>query len=231
MSNAEKNLPTVTNETAAILSMIERVATDQNADIGKLEKMLDMQERVLNRHSQEAFSSDMAAMQSELPRVEKSAQAHNSKYARLEDINDAIRPILQKHGFAVTFRVNQSESMIKVVTVLSHRQGHREETDIMLPADTSGGKNAVQAIGSTISYGKRYGICALLNISTGDDTDGNFPSDDLPDITDAISAIDGAADVDELQRVFKEVWTAFKQPAIRKQLVAAKDLKKKELSK
>ena len=45
----------------------------------------------------------------------------------------------------------------------------------MLPLDTSGSKNGVQAVGSTVSYGKRYAICALLNISTGDDTDGNIP--------------------------------------------------------
>lgn len=162
-------------ETSAVLNMIERVAMDPNSDLAKLEKMLDMQERVLNRNAQQAFSADMALMQSELPRVVKSRQGHNSKYAPLEDINDAIRPALQKYGFAVTFGVEQLDAGIKIVTHLSHRQGHREETSIVLPAETSGSKNSVQAVGSSISYGKRYGICAILNISTGDDTDGEAP--------------------------------------------------------
>jgi hypothetical protein len=61
---------------------------------------------------------------------------------------------------------------IKIVGILSHKQGYTQETEIILPSDTSGSKNAVQAIGSTISYGRRYVTCALLNISTGDDNDG-----------------------------------------------------------
>jgi hypothetical protein len=43
-----------------------------------------------------------------------------------------------------------------------------------LPFDNSGSKNTVQAIGSSVSYGKRYVLCMLLNISTGgEDNDGN----------------------------------------------------------
>lgn len=44
---------------------------------------------------------------------------------------------------------------------------------MLLPADTSGSKNAVQAFGSSTSYGKRYVLCALLNITTrGQDDNG-----------------------------------------------------------
>src|SRR5690606_9193784 len=53
------------------------------------------------------------------------------------------------------------------------RDGHSEETTIFLPADTSGSKNSVQAVGSSTSYGKRYTASALLNITTrGEDDDG-----------------------------------------------------------
>lgn len=162
------------SETATIMSVIERVASNPDADITKLSAMLDMQERVLNRNAKQSFTADLAAMQLDLPRVVERGEGHNqAKYARLEDINDQIRPTLHKYGFAITFRVKHDEGKgIFITTVLSHREGHSEETTIPLAPDTSGSKNAVQAIGSTISYGKRYGICALLNISTGDDDDG-----------------------------------------------------------
>jgi hypothetical protein len=161
-------------ESAAIMSVIERVAMSPDADIEKLERMLDMQERVLDRNAKQAFTADLASMQIKMPRVVEHGTGHNNaKFAKLEDINDAIRPVLQEFGFAVTFRIKHEGALIHVCTVLSHRQGHSEETTIVLPADTGGSKNAVQAIGSTISYGKRYGVCALLNISTGDDVDGN----------------------------------------------------------
>lgn len=62
---------------------------------------------------------------------------------------------------------------IEVTGVLSHREGHFEETMLSLPMDTTGSKNNVQAIGSSISYAKRYTAGALLNItSRGEDDDG-----------------------------------------------------------
>ena len=165
------------SESAAMLKVIERVAMSPEADITKLEKMLDMQERILDRNAKQAFTADLAEMQQQLPRViEHGAGHNNAKFAKLEDINDTIRPTLHKFGFAVTFRIGHETGLLSITTVLSHRQGHSEETTIILPADTSGGKNAVQAIGSTISYGKRYGVCAMLNISTGDDNDGGAPA-------------------------------------------------------
>ena len=161
------------SETTALMMVIERVAMDKDADITKLEKMLDMQERILNRNAKQQFTADLAAMQIELPRVVEKGEGHNkAKYALLEDINDTIRPVLQKYGFAVTFRVKHESNVMWITTVLSHRDGHSEETSIPLALDTSGSKNAVQAVGSTISYGKRYGICMMLNISTGEDNDG-----------------------------------------------------------
>ena len=213
-------------EANSLISMIERVALDQNSDITKLEKLLDMQERILNRNAHQSYTSSLAAMQSELPRVAKNGTGHNSKkYALLEDITDAIRPILQSYGFAVTFRVTQTDSKITVVTVLSHRDGHSEETSISLPSDTSGSKNAVQAVGSTISYGKRYGICAMLNISTGDDSDG----EDIG-LLEAIREIEAASDIKSLQSTFAASWSVFTSNEARFKLTEAKDKRKKELA-
>lgn len=172
VATRQDSMPANQSETGALLSVIERVAMSPDADIAKLEKMLDMQERVLNRQAQEQFSAAMADMQADMPEVVERGKAHNTKYATFEDINAAVRPVLQKYGFAVTFRVNQLDGAIKVTAVLSHRGGHREETEMVLPHDTSGSKNAVQAVGSTVSYGKRYTMSALLNIATrGEDDD------------------------------------------------------------
>lgn len=175
------------SQTTTLMHVIERVAMDKDMDISKLEKMLDMQERVLDRNAKQQFTADLAAMQMELPRVMEHGKIQiknkdgkviqNTAFAKLEDINDAIRPVLQKYGFAITFRVKAESGLVWVKTVLSHRDGHSEDTAIPLPLDTSGSKNAVQSVGSTISYGKRYGLCAMLNISTGDDLDGASADD------------------------------------------------------
>ena len=161
-------------ESTAIIQVIERAALNPDVDIDKMERLLQMQERVMDRQAMMAYSAAMAAMQTELPSIEERGQTNNGFYATLEDIVDTVRPIMQKHGFAVSFRIQTQERGIQVTGVLMHKDGHREETSMLLPADMSGNKNAVQAFGSSTSYGKRYVLSALLNITTrGQDDNGN----------------------------------------------------------
>ena len=139
-----------------------------------------MQERVQSREAQTAYYADLAKMQPNLPIIDERGGIKNrdgvvqSTYALWEDVNEAIRPTLADHGFSLSFRVSRSEGEIVVTGILAHRLGHREETTLALPTDTSGSKNAVQAVGSSTSYGKRYTAFALLNLTTtGEDDDGN----------------------------------------------------------
>jgi hypothetical protein len=172
---AKAELPT---EMLAYAQIIERAAANPEVDVNKLEKLLDMQERVLRRGAEIAFNVAFAEMQSQLPVIQQNGAIVvngqvRSKYALFEDINEAVKPILKKHGFALTFKTETTKGEAKVTGILMHNEGHREETDITLDADTSGSKNGVQSIGSSISYGKRYCLCALLNItSRGEDDDG-----------------------------------------------------------
>jgi hypothetical protein len=163
---------------AAFISVIERASTDETIDVGKLEKLLEMYERVMARNAEMAFNKAFADMQSVMPTITENGQIKvgnevRSKYAKFEDINDTVKPILKAHGFAVTFKTKSSEHGITVTGILMHKDGHREDTEMTLMADTSGSKNAVQGVGSSVSYAKRYVLSALLNITTrGDDDDG-----------------------------------------------------------
>ena len=79
------------------------------------------------------FTADMALMQGEMPRVFKLASGHNTTYARLEDINDAVRPVLQKFGFAVTFNIEQPDlKSVRVTAILSHREGHTQTSSVAI---------------------------------------------------------------------------------------------------
>lgn len=160
------------NETAAVLSIVARAAADPNVDIDKLERLMQMQERAIARQAQTAFDEAMAAMQPELPTiVERGDAAGRYTFAKWEDIQAAIKPVLQRFGFALTFRTETAEKVC-VTGILSHRAGHREETVITLPTDPSGNKNAVQAVASSVAYGKRYTAGALLNLTSyGEDDD------------------------------------------------------------
>ncbi len=133
-----------------------------------------MHERMQARNAEAEFSAAMAEMQCEIPSIAERGKGHGSiRYATLEDINDVMKPIMQRYGFAISFKVEHHPGGINVTGILMHRAGHREQTTMLLPSDTSGSKNAVQAVASSVSYGKRYVMCAMLNITTrGEDDDG-----------------------------------------------------------
>jgi len=177
--------PVQKGESAALLSMIERAARDPNVDIDKMERLFEMHERMTAHSAKAAYLAALAKMQTELPVIEKRGTiGTQSKYARWEDVVEAITPVLARNGFSLSFRVDQpTPDRISVTAVLGHSEGHTEETSMSLPIDNSGSKNNVQGWGSSVSYGKRYTSFALLNISArGEDDDGNAAG--LATITD-----------------------------------------------
>lgn len=171
--NEDKAVQQAPQASQSLLPMIDKLVERPDFDVEKLERLLDMQERIMTRSAMEQFNAAMAMMQDELPSIAERGKAHNTKYATFEDINDVAKPIMKRHGFAVSFRVHNIQGGIEVTGVLMHKGSHREETTMTLPLDTSGSKNAVQAVGSSVSYGKRYVMSALLNITTrSEDDDG-----------------------------------------------------------
>lgn len=169
----------VTDLSGGLLGVIARAARDPAVDIDKMERLLEMQERVLARQAREAYAVALAELQPKLPIISERGKILNntkqvqSTYAYWEDVNEAIRPLLAEHGFSLSFRTGRDKADVTVTGVLTHRQGHCEQTTITLPSDGSGNKNAVQAVASSTSYGKRYTAFALLNITTkGEDDDG-----------------------------------------------------------
>lgn len=162
-----------------LMEVIARAARDPSVDIDKMERLIAMQERVQARDAEVAFSEAFAALQPELPAITKGGQiVHKgqiiSEFAEWEDINKAITPVLSKHGFSLSFKPCDVGGKVAVTAILRHRLGFKDEATLPLPTDTSGAKNAVQGVGSTLTYGKRYTAVLLLNITTeGDDDDGS----------------------------------------------------------
>ena len=172
-----------------LLKMIAALARDKDADVDKFDRLLALRDRDRDREAKRLFDFALARMQPHIPVVSRRGTIEirakgpsgerdgkilqSSKYALWEDINEAIKPILGDHGFGLSFRSGDHEGKIKVTGILSHEAGHREETSIILQHDSTGSKNTVQAVGSTVSYGKRYTAGMLLNItSRGEDDDG-----------------------------------------------------------
>lgn len=159
----------------SMLSTISRLALDPRCDMEKLERLMALQERMEEKTALEAFNSSFAEMQCQMPSVEKRTENTHTKklYADLDDINYAVRPVMARFGFGVSFKIVNHEKGVSVTGILMHKAGHREETTMLLPLDAGAGRSAVQSVGSTTTYGKRYVMCALLNITSGDDNDND----------------------------------------------------------
>jgi hypothetical protein len=175
------------SQSTALIQVIERAARDPSIDMDKLERLLAMQERIMAQQAKAAYADALSRLQPTLPiigergAIKNNSGAIQSTYALWEDIVGIITPLLAAQGFSISFRIGNANQKIQVTGVLAHREGHSEETTIDLPADTSGSKNAVQAVASSVSYGKRYTAGALLNLRTGDvDDDGRGAGNETP---------------------------------------------------
>src|SRR5689334_667286 len=62
---------TVSAESAAIFQMIERVARDKDVDIGRMERLVQMQQDAETRSARKEFLAALSEMQAELPAVER----------------------------------------------------------------------------------------------------------------------------------------------------------------
>lgn len=172
-----------------LVDLLREAVIRPDVDVGKLRELREMMNAEQDRRARHAFDLAFTAMQPKLPVIDRKgcievrekdsrgqrtgALTQSTAYAKLEDIVEAVQPILGEHGLGISFRTGLTDDgRVRVVTILVGH-GHREQTEFVLPHDSTGSKNAVQAIGSSTSYGKRMGLCAILNIVTrGDDDDG-----------------------------------------------------------
>lgn len=170
------------NQGGSLMSVIERFATSPDVDVDKLERMMDMQERLLSRQAETDFFNALTQVQSEVHRVHANMQntQTRSKYASYDALDAAVRPIYVKHGFALSFDSGKAdvENHIRVFCNVSHRGGHCKTYHIDMPADGKGAKGGdvmtkTHATGSGVSYGRRYLLLMIFNISIGEDDDGN----------------------------------------------------------
>lgn len=157
------------------------------------------------REAEAEFSAALAKLQPKLPTIDENGQILGpdgepvATYATWEDTVEAIRPILARFGFSLSFRPGQSARGNPTVTgILRHKGGHKEEGELELPPDLTGGKNAVQAVGSALSYGQRYVARMLLSLTSRGSDDDARSATRSHEAQDALEAIDAAPDVAEL---------------------------------
>lgn len=163
-----------------LLAVIEKAARDPNVDVDKMERLFDLQERLLARQAAFEFNEAMAAAQAEIRPVAKNRynEQTRSHYSNLEAVANAIDPIIHRHGFSLSYGTDVCplEGHYRITCKVA-RGGHSETRFADVPADTVGikgsqNKTATHGFGSTASYGRRYLKLMIFDVATTDDDDG-----------------------------------------------------------
>lgn len=178
------------------MDMVEKaIATGSGVEV--IEKLMALQERWEKNQARKAFDNAMANAKAEIPVIiknrkvgfdsKRTGERTSYKHEDLAEIARTVDPVLAAHGLSYRYRTEMKDGgLICVTCIVSHRDGHSEET--MLPAtrDDSGSKNNLQAIGSTVTYLQRYTLKAALGLAAASDDDA--VSAEVSFITDEQSA-------------------------------------------
>lgn len=96
-----------------------------------------------------------------------------SRYADLSSVWAACREPLSKHGLSVLQIVQSSEHGDVLHTTLGHSSGQYMTSTMPIRMKTDAKGNDIQALGSTITYLRRYALSAIVGVAPDDDNDGN----------------------------------------------------------
>lgn len=123
-----------------------------------------------------ALHSALVAAIGQIPPIKPTGQNKHlgSQYMTLGDILSGVRPTLSKHGLAISQRPLVTSAGAGCITSLLHKDGGCFETSLLLPA----AQQNPQAIGSAITYARRYTLTGLLGIAADldDDAEAAMPA-------------------------------------------------------
>jgi hypothetical protein len=204
------------NGSLALMRIVEKLALDPTADANKLAVLLDVKLKWEADEARKAFELAFQQFKRNLPVVlkgkhvtfpTKSGGETDYWHAELDKAAPIIQEALLSYGIDQSWETGDVGGRTTVTCVLKGF-GHTERASTLSgPPDTSGGKNSIQAIGSTTTYLQRYTLFASCGIvPKGSDDDGK--TEGLPEqtIQEYCTAMKDARNFDELKPIFKECW-------------------------
>ncbi len=178
------------SEAEAMMNLIDRAARDPNVDVEKMDRLLQMRDRIRAQEAQQNFNVALTAAQMEMRPIAADAKnkSTNSEYATYRALDRAMRPIYTKHGFSLSFGTADGapEGEVRVICEVANG-GHSKIYHVDMPKDGKGAKGGdvmtkTHATGAAVTYGQRYLLKMIFNITVGADDDGNYARRAGPDV-------------------------------------------------
>lgn len=174
----------VTRSAPAIADMMKEVirggVTKENVEA--MTQLVKLYEHLQDRDREADFAQAFKDLQSEMKAVKATEPVPdkygNTKYtfAPYEKIMEQVSPLLDKHGFTVSFSQDVQEGRIVRTCTLQHISGHKRENHFTTRIGVGPpGANECQADGAASTYAKRFALCDALNIKIeGMDSDARL---------------------------------------------------------
>jgi len=195
----------------SLMRIIDRAASDPAFDVAKLAQLLEVKERWEATEARKAFVTALTAFKASPPTLTKNKHVKfgttEYDHATLDQVTAVVGKALSAHGLSHRWEVEQKDATIAVACVLTHEKGHAERVQMSATADTSGSKNSIQAIGSTVTYLQRYTLLAATGLAAKGQDDDGLGSAAMEERVrlDFESAIDAAADTQGLEALWKTI--------------------------
>lgn len=175
-------------ESAVLLQVIARAAQDTTIDIDRMERLIEIQQRLAAKKSERDFTDALARFQANAPVITKDKRVFfksrdgmtttDYKHATLGNVSAAILAVLGREQIAVSWVPEQKDARIYVTCVLKHVGGHETRTQLNGAPDNTGNKNPIQQVCSTITLLERYTLLSATGMATHDqDDDGGGGGD------------------------------------------------------
>lgn len=226
------------NDPTSLLVVIQRAASDPAVDVDKFERLLAIRERIEVREAETAFNEAMVKAQSSIRTIgtDRENSQTRSRYATYEKLDRAIRPVYVQNGFSLSFDTEASgEASVRVLCRVAHRAGHSHVYSIVMPADGKGAKGndvmtKTHATGSAVSYGMRYLLKMIFNVSVGEDDDDGNAADGVPEAATALfDKLDLCESLGELAGLKDEIKAGAFDKRITGQLITAYNARLRKL--
>lgn len=196
-----------------------QTAVSRGDDLARIEKLMELEDKWRAAQAKRAYVTAFSEFKKNAPDVVKDMlnKQYGSDYSSLANLVNTVNKSLGEYGLNARWEPDQSNG-IKITCVLSHKDGHSESVSLSGPPDTSGQKNPLQQIKSTITYLEGATFQAVTGVvarSACADDDGNGAGKKPPEVTAPEGYENWRADMtalaDEGTEKLQAAWTASKQ--------------------
>lgn len=194
-------LPAQTASPAANPLQMLQYALENGFDLDRVDRLMELERQWKGDKAREAFNIALAEFKKTPVRVVKDRKnkQYNNDYASIGAQVNTVSLALAPHGLSTDWEIEQTDNRITVTCVLTHTLGHSKRVTLSGPPDTSGSKNALQQIKSTLTYleiATHQAVTGIVAIDAANaDDDGNG----------AGLATLSAEQIEQLESLIKEV--------------------------